>query len=227
MPDREIADFGEDSVDTGFAAAGKKPPSPEFATGKKSGDGDAALLAAMARPIEQASKENLSLKTKILHEVIEVGGVILYLFVSFAILETFRCGTLLAACSQNDFVSGYTTALVAALGLGKFVFVLEKMKFTQRFRDRPMIVPILYKTVMFTILANLILHAEDRILHRVTEQPHHFSDPTQLILCALTHQLAFFVMFFIFFCFRGVAHVIGEKRMFKLFFVSRDEFLSG
>jgi|GEM_PF-899245 hypothetical protein len=231
MSDGEKSDSGVEpgevgtSSEAGATIASKQPATPDFAPVNVNGDGDAAMLAAMARPLEQEPHEKMSLKAKIVHEFVEVGGVILYLFVSFAILETFRCGTLLAACSQNDFISGYTTAVVAALGLGKFVFVLDKLKVTQRYKDRPLIVPILYKTVLFTILSNLILHAEDRILHRVTEQPH-YSNPTQFMLCAFTHQLAFLVMFFIFFCFRGVAHVIGEKRMFRLFFVSRDEFIS-
>lgn len=231
MSDGEKPDSGVESGEVGASSeagasvASEQPAAPDFATVNINGDGDMAMLAALARPIEEEPQEKKSFKTKLVHEFVEVGGVILYLFVSFAILETFRCGTLLAACSQNDFISGYTTAVVAALGLGKFVFVLDKLKISHRYKDRPLIVPILYKTVLFTILSNLILHAEDRILHRVAEQPH-YSSTLEFMLCAFTHQLAFLVMFFIFFCFRGVAHVIGEKRMFRLFFVSRDEFIS-
>lgn len=225
MSDGENLDSCAQSGQDASSTASRQPSAPDFAPVNINGDGDMAMLAAMARPTKEVPAEKKSLKTKILHEVVEVGGVILYLFASFAILETFRCGTLLAECSQNDFISGYTTAAVAALGLGKFIFVLDKMKFVKRFMDKPLIVPILYRTVLFTILSNLILHAEDRILHRPMEH-RAFNDPTEFMLCWFAHQLAFFVMFFIFFCFRGIAHVVGEKRMYRLFFVSRDEFLS-
>lgn len=237
MSDGEKIDSGAGASDSGASpkvaaagevapgAASQQPSTPDFAPVNINGDGDMAMLAAMARPIPEEPAEKRSLKTKILHEVVEVGGVILYLFVSFSILETFRCGALLAACSQNDFISGYTTAAVAALGLGKFIFVLDKMKFVKRFMDKPLIVPILYRTILFTILSNAILHIEDRILHRTAEH-HAFNSPTEFMLCWFAHQLAFFVMFFIFFCFRGIAHIVGEKRMYRLFFVSRDDFLS-
>jgi hypothetical protein len=201
---------------------------PAFASvsGNGAGNGDSAMLEAMARQVEEKPVVGKrSLKEKIVHEVIEIGGVILYLFVSFAVLQTFRCGTLLFECSENDFISGYTTALISALALGKFVFVLDKMKFVQKFKEKPLIIPILYKTALFTCLMNVILNIEERILHRQPEH-HEFHNTSEFMLCYFAHQLAFFLVFFFFFCYRGISGIIGEKRMFKLFFVSRDDFIS-
>lgn len=171
---------------------------------------------------ESEAKPKLSLKEKIFKEVVEVGAVMLYLFLCFSILETFKCATLLEKVSENDFLAGYATAGISALGLGKFVFILEKMRFTKWFNDRPLIVSVLYKSVTFTILANFIMHAEDRLLHRSATDLSPSGDPTRYFLCFFAHQLAFFVVFFIFFCFREIASIVGEERMRKLFFVSRD-----
>ncbi len=162
-----------------------------------------------------------SLKEKIIHEVIQVGTVVIYLAVAFAIIETFRCATLLARCSENDFLAGYATAGIGALLLGKFVFVLEKTKLSNRFKHYPLIVPVLYKSVLFTILVNIILHFEGRFLHHV-DGSVPISDATKYWLCFFAHQLAFFVTFVIFFCFRDISRVLGEGKLYRMFFVSQE-----
>jgi len=119
-----------------------------------------------------------NMKQKIIHELVEVGGVMVYLALVFLVLQTFKCTTLLVACSENDFLASYITALLAAVGLGKFVFV------------RP-------------------------------SSLEHITDPLKFWLCVASHELAFFVTFFIFFCFRDMSRVIGEAETFRLFFVER------
>lgn len=172
-----------------------------------------------ASPAEAKKK---TWKAHLIHEVIQVGAVILYLFCCFAILQTFKCATLLARCSENDFLAGYATAALSALLLGKFVFMLEKLRVMQRFKHKPLMIPILYKTVLFTIVVNLLLHAEDRMMHRSAPTVHEMADPVKFWLCFCAHQLALLVVFFIFFCIRELGYVLGEERMFKVFFVDRD-----
>ncbi|MBX9671350.1 MAG: hypothetical protein K2X93_27425 [Candidatus Obscuribacterales bacterium] len=170
---------------------------------------------------EKTAPRKNSLKEKIIHEVIQVGTVVIYLAVAFAIIETFRCATLLARCSENDFLAGYATAGIGALLLGKFVFVLEKTKLSNRFKHYPLIVPVLYKSVLFTILVNIILHFEGRFLHHV-DGSVPISDATKYWLCFFAHQLAFFVTFLIFFCFRDLSRVLGEGKLYRMFFVSQE-----
>ncbi|MCA9805368.1 MAG: hypothetical protein KC777_25535, partial [Cyanobacteria bacterium HKST-UBA02] len=165
--------------------------------------------------------EMKNMKQKIIHELVEVGGVMVYLALVFLVLQTFKCTTLLVACSENDFLASYITALLAAVGLGKFVFVLEKMPIANKFKTRPLIVPVIYKTIVFTILVNFILHAEDRVMHRPSAL-EHITDPLKFWLCLASHELAFFVTFFIFFCFRDMSRVIGEAETFRLFFINRN-----
>lgn len=156
------------------------------------------------------------------HEVIEVGIVVVYLAVAFCILQTFKCATVLAKCSENHFLSAYTTAGIASLLLGKFVFVLEKMPIAKKFEHRPLIVPVLYKSVLFTILVNIALHLEDRLVHGGAHLPDINADPLAFWLCKFAQELAFFITFFIFFSYREVARVLGGGRLAKLFFEPRD-----
>lgn len=171
--------------------------------------------------IESTAPLKKPLKERVLHEVIEVGTVVIYLAVAFAILETFRCGTLLARCSENDFLAGYATAGIGALLLGKFVFVLEKTKLSNRFKHYPLIVPVIYKSILFTILVNGILHFEGRLMHHVDGPSIPMTDTTRYWLCFFAHQLAFFVIFLIFFCFREISRVMGEGKLRRMFFVSQ------
>lgn len=162
-----------------------------------------------------------SWKEKLLEEVIEVGTVMGYLAVSFCILQTFRCTTLLVACSQNDFMTSYATALISSVALGKFVFVLEKMPLARRFEDQPLIYPVLYKSVLFTALVNVIMHFEERLLHH-DKGATPASNPETFWPCFLAHQLAFFVTFIVFFSFRAVGTLVGKERLRREFFISRD-----
>jgi len=179
-------------------------------------EGNGSDQAAEAEPAKKPP-----LKQRIIKEVIEVGIVIAYLAVCFSILETFRCATLLVKCSENDFLAGYATAAISAVMLGKFVFILERMRISKRFGDRPLIVPVFYRSALFTVLINFILNAEDRMLHRPPAEYMSLHDPFKYWACLLSHQLAFFVVFFIFFCFRELGSVLGEGKLFRLFFVSR------
>lgn len=168
----------------------------------------------------ESSHSKKSWKEKLIEEAIEVGTVMGYLAVSFCILQTFRCTTLLVACSQNDFMTSYATALISSVALGKFVFVLEKMPLARRFEDQPLVYPVLYKSVLFTALVNVIMHFEERLLHH-DKAATPATNPETFWPCFLAHQLAFFVTFVVFFSFRAVGTIVGKDRLRREFFISR------
>lgn len=168
---------------------------------------------------EPSVPKKLTWKEKLKVEAIEVGTVMGYLAVAFCILQTFRCTTLLVSSARNDFLTSYATALVSSVALGKFVFVLEKLPLARRFETKPLIYPVLYKTVLFTALVNVIMHFEERFLHKSSAPA---ANPETFWPCFFAHQLAFFVTFLVFFAFRDIGRVIGQERLRKLFFVSRD-----
>jgi len=160
-------------------------------------------------------------KEKIVYEISEIAIVVGYLAVSFCILQTFRCATLMVSCDQNDFMTSYATSAITAVVLGKFVFVLEKTKLAKRFESKPLIVPVLYKTFLFTVVMNLALHAEQRFLHKSSEASP-MSSPHTFWPTLLAHELALFVTFFVFFAFRDIGRVMGQRRLRRMFFIDRD-----
>jgi hypothetical protein len=166
-------------------------------------------------------KEKKSWKQKLIEEAIEVGTVMAYLAVSFCILQTFRCTTLLVSCSENDFLTSYATALVGSVALGKFVFVLEKLPLAKRYEHKPFIYPVLYKSVLFTALVNVIMHLEERMFHH-DRAASPITNPQTFWPCFLAHQLAFFVTFLVFFSFRAVGTLVGKEKLRRAFFISRD-----
>lgn len=184
----------------------------------------APSITAAVEPAEPAGHHGLkmNLKQRILNELNEIWKIILFLAVSFLIIETFRCATLLVKASENDFLAGYATALIGALVVGKVVIVGEKMRFVNRLNHMPLIFPVLYKSVVFTVFVNLILHAEDKWMHRSHESFVASIDPTKYWVAFAAHQLAFFVTFAILFTLRELQKALGEGTMYRLFFVSRD-----
>lgn len=208
------------------AALDKSDETTNVLDGKGAGP-DSHIVSSPKTSTEGANAEGEKLpwKQRVLFEVKEVGLVIGYLATAFCIIQTFRCATILAKCSENDFLTSYLTACVSALVLGKFVFVLEKMHISKRFTNRPLIFAVVYKTALFTVLANLIMHAEAHLLHHdapsaAANPTPALSDPMAFFLCAFAHQLALIVTFLSFFILRDISRVLGRGRLYKMFFVS-------
>ncbi len=212
----------ENSLDVNVGAVADVDGShSEFAPANAGYSINSGSPSATTEPAKRSWKDHL------IDEIKEVGLVMGYLAISFSIIQTFRCATILAKCSENDFLTSYGTACVSAVVLGKFVFVIEKMRISKRFSNRPLIVPVLYKTALFTVAANLLMHLEARFLHHGAEPSSAsanpvppISDPLTFSLCFFAHQLAIVVTFFIFFTFRDIARVLGRGRLKRMFFVS-------
>ncbi|MDZ4834580.1 MAG: hypothetical protein SGJ27_12445 [Candidatus Melainabacteria bacterium] len=190
----------------------------EFATANAGYAINSSTTAATTEPQKHSWKE------RILEEVREVGLVMGYLATSFCIIQTFRCATILARCSENDFMTSYATAGISAVVLGKFVFIIDKMRIAKRFSSYPLIIPVLYKTALFTVAANVLMHLEAKFLHhgKAEAASPAMSDPTAFLLCSFAHQLAIAVTFLVFFVFRDISRVLGKGRLQRMFFVSQD-----
>lgn len=219
VPVSQLAD--SDEINLGAVADIDGGPS-EFATATAGPTMNSGTVS------ETTPSKKRSWKEWLIDEIKEVGLVIGYLAVSFCIIQTYRCATILAKCSENDFLTSYGTACVTAVLLGKFVFVIEKMRISKGFSNHPLIIPVIYKTALFTICANVLLHLEARFLHHASESSASqnpmpaVTDPLAFWLCTFAHQLAIVVTFFLFFTFRDIARVLGRGRLMRMFFVSLD-----
>ena len=87
-------------------------------------------------------------KQKILHELKIYWLLVLYMAIFFGVFTTYR-RLLLAhyGISYED----YGISVIRALVLGKVVLVAEALRLGRRFEEKPLIVPTLYKTFLFTV----------------------------------------------------------------------------
>ena len=88
------------------------------------------------------------LKQTILHELIRYWLIVLYMTIFFGAVASYR-RLLLAhyGISYED----YGIAVIRALVLAKVVLVAETLRIGRGYEEKPLIVPTLYKTFLFTV----------------------------------------------------------------------------
>ena len=94
------------------------------------------------------NEKEKGLKEKILAEVISYWVIVLYMAIFFGAFSTYR--RLLLAHHGIGY-EDYGIAVIRALVLGKVVLVAETLRLGQRFEEKPLIIPTLYKTFLFTV----------------------------------------------------------------------------
>jgi hypothetical protein len=119
----------------------------------------------------------------------------------------------------------YGFALVQALIIAKVVLVGRMFAFTRRFDDRPLIVPVLYKSVLFGILVvvfAVIEHMVEGWIHgegllgglRALRDTGSYELAARVVML-----IAAFVPFF---AFGELGRVVGTKRLSAMFFATRE-----
>jgi hypothetical protein len=101
------------------------------------------------------------LQEKAVHEARSFVFIFLYLFILFA-LFTIHEAIILEQHHIDYRYAGF--ALVNALMLAKVMLVAEDLRLGQRFDDRPLIYPVLFKSVLFAILFICIRVVENVIM---------------------------------------------------------------
>lgn len=117
------------------------------------------------------------------------------------------------------------SATVAALILGKIYLLMDERPFANRFKDRPLILGTLWKTVIYWVIATVATVLEEllpvwfhlRDLHSaVTEISQHFTLPM-----FIANHLILLVSIFIFSALSELTRAIGVRKVSELFFGKR------
>src|SRR5687767_7720594 len=106
------------------------------------------------------NEKKKSWKQKILHELKSYWLLVLYMAIFFGVFTTYR-RLLLAHYGIN--YADYGISVIRALVLGKVVLVAETLRLGRGFEDKPLIVPTLYKTFLFTVCVAVFDIAENWI----------------------------------------------------------------
>jgi hypothetical protein len=159
-------------------------------------------------------------KSKLSHELKELLSVFFFLAPFFCAFVTYRMLLL------NEFELAYFyygSALASALVLSKVILLGEYAHLGRRQENRPLIVSTLYKSLLFGLLAAAFRIAEEAVKQLLFRKgPFHplgGLDTDEL----LARALIMFCAFIPFFALREIARVLGEGRLFGLFFGGRTD----
>jgi hypothetical protein len=118
--------------------------------------------------------------------------------------------------------SGFFTAIVAALLVGKAVLVTDNLPFMRRFDGAPMIQPILFKSAIYWVCV-LIVRLVEEIVHFVAgggaiaafgdHFVNHFSLPRFLSI-----QIWLMVLFLAYVAIHELNGLFGDGELYRLFF---------
>src|SRR5579871_422380 len=106
------------------------------------------------------------LKEKLVHEGKEMLVIFVYLALFFCTFVTYR-RLLLREVGISYFHYGF--AVLKALIMAKVILLGQMVRFTRMFDDRPLIVPTLYKVVLFTLFYaafDVLEHVIGGVLHK-------------------------------------------------------------
>ena len=119
----------------------------------------------------------------------------------------------------------YGMALIQALIVAKVILIGRMFGFTRRFEDKPLIVPVLYKSFLFGLLVMLFGLAEHLVEGWVHKEGllgglHDISDIGAYEIGA--RVLMLIVAFVPFFAFAELGRVLGAQKLSAMFFSKRE-----
>ncbi len=158
---------------------------------------------------EEPAPPKRSLKLRLLEELRKFFVIVAYLWLVFFVLFVHEW---LVLAGHNISFRFYGLATLNALVLGKIMLIAENMRFTKRFDNRPLVVPIVYKSILFAVLllaAYIVEEIGVGMFHGKTAAesfPVIGGGGPEALLCVTAIMAAALAPFF---AFREIARVVG------------------
>lgn len=167
-------------------------------------------------------EEGKSVKNRLLHEI-RLFFIYTLFFAFFLNLFQLYKSLILGEYAINYVRYGYS--LFEAVILAKIILLGETLKLGERFQSKPLIYSVMYKTVIFTFFTFIFALFEHFIVGYIRGKDFNFLFQ-ELLNKSLDQILAtVLVMSFVyilFFSLVDLSRVIGQKKMFELFFKKRS-----
>jgi len=159
--------------------------------------------------------------------MVEYWMVVVYLSCFFGLFAWYR--RLILAEYQISYAS-YGVSVLEALVLAKVILIGDVLRLGRRFEDKPLIVPVLYKTAIFTLWVGVFIVLEHTVEGLL--RGHGWAEGVQSIWSKgkdvlLARCLVTFVAFIPFFAFKELERVLGRGQVRTPFFVGRAATTSG
>jgi hypothetical protein len=165
----------------------------------------------------RSPEQKAKLKQRVVHELEEYLAVTLFLLFFFGSIVTYR-RLILAEYDIAYFEYGW--ALLKALILGKVILIGELLHLGERFRDRPLLLSILWKTLAFALLIvafGILEHAVSALVHhRPLASEFQFTGPERYELFARVQLEAVGLVPLV--AFLELGRVLGEGKLHALLF---------
>jgi hypothetical protein len=156
-------------------------------------------------------------KQKIIHELKTVGWVSLYLALFFCALSTYSMLMLHELNVTNSYFR-YGFAIINALVLAKIILIGEYIRLGKKHESKPLILAVLYKAFLFSLLVAAFHILEESVKRLVFQIQIGFRVDEMLL-----RNLVVFSFLIPFFAFWELRRVLGEGKLFDLFFRRRQE----
>jgi hypothetical protein len=169
------------------------------------------------------SKRAQNLKVKAFLEFKKFLGIFLYLWVVFALLSIHE--SIIRAQHNLDFTA-HSFAIINAFVLAKVLLVGEHLHLGAGFKEKPLVYPVLYKSLVFSIFLTGFHVAERMIVGMIGGKT--FAESFSAIgggrlEAILSIGALTFVMLIPFFAFRELGRAIGDAELRSLFYGQRTK----
>jgi hypothetical protein len=163
----------------------------------------------------------MSFKQKLLGELKTYWMNVLYVTLFFSIFTDYRR---LILAHYNIVYHEYGVSLVKGLILAKVILIAEHLHLGKGYENRPLIIPTLYKSLLFTICGSILSIIEFMV--RGFFKTKGQDSITNMFMSGFSYEwfasiLAIFVIFIPFFGIKELARVLGKGKMSELFFRRR------
>ncbi len=167
--------------------------------------------------MSDATETRSGWKQKIASELVEYWTVVVYLSCFLGVFNWYRRFVL---AEYHISYAHYGMSVLEALVLAKLILIGNALRLGRRLDDRPLIIPTLFKTVMFSLLVGVF-----NVLERTIEgllRGHGFAGGVEELVNTglyelLARSLVTFFAFIPFFAFKELERVLGIGRLLTLF----------
>jgi hypothetical protein len=163
-----------------------------------------------------------SIGSKFVEEFKAMAALAAYLYICFGAVTLFKSAVLREAGIHYEI---WGIAAVKALVLAKFMLVGRMLHVGTRFRNKPLIWPTLYSSLMFLVMLLFLTTLEELIVGFIHDRA--IADSLNNVVGPIFFQglavcLIMFLILVPYSAFTCLSDVVGESEMIRLFFVNRD-----
>jgi hypothetical protein len=153
------------------------------------------------------------------HELKEYAVISLYLYICFGAILLYKTAVLQG---HGINYAPYGLAAIKALILAKFILIGNETKLGERYRDRPLIYPILHKSLVFLVLVIVLSVIEEVVVgafhgRSVATSLSDIAGGTWLEIVATALLLWLILLPYV--TFRQIGERLGEGRLGRMLFV--------